>query len=89
MGAMAYFFIVLIMLGGVVGGYFLVKSGGGFSDKNNSNDKDKDDFKIYTGYIIIGFCGLIAFIMLIPIILEGIARMFGYIIAVSIYDSFN
>ena len=90
MGMMAYFLIVLVMLGGVVGGYFLAKSGGGFPDKDNSNDKkEKNNVKIYSGYILMGICGLIAFIMLLPFILEGMARMFGYMIAVSIYDSFE
>ena len=104
MGMMAYFLIVLLMLGGVVGGYFLAKSGGGFphedngngdgdgnNDGNNKSDKEKErnNARIYSGYVIMGICGLIAFIMLLPFILEGMARMFGYMIAASIYDSFN
>ena len=100
MGMMAYFLIVLLMLGGVVGGYFLAKSGGGFphedngngdGDGNNKSDKEKErnNARIYSGYVIMGICGLIAFIMLLPFILEGMARMFGYMIAASIYDSFN
>ena len=36
-----------------------------------------------------GICGFIAFIMLLPFILEGMARMFGYMIAVSIMESFD
>ena len=67
---------------------------GNGNDSNGNNDKsdkekERNNAKIYSGYILMGICGLIAFIMLLPFILEGMARMFGYIIAVSIYDSFN
>lgn len=100
MGMMVYFLIVLVMLGGVVGGYFLAKSGGGFPNEDNNNnnnnnndesdkEKERNNARIYSGYIIMGICGLIAFIMLLPFILEGMARMFGYIIAVSVYESFD
>ena len=61
------------------------------TNTNNNNDESskKNTGKIVGGYILMCVCGLIAFILLLPSIIDGIGRMIGYMIAGSIYDSFD